>query len=335
VPGETQLIERYFLHLGAVRTDVPLGVGDDAAVLRPQPGHELVQTTDSLVPGAHFLAGDAPRSLGHRALAINLSDLAAMGAAPAWALLSLTLPEADEQWLGEFAAGFGLLARAQGVALVGGNLTRGPLNISVTLTGQVPADGALRRSGAAPGDELWVSGTPGDARAGLQLRHPELAFAADSAVVTAGVAANLQPAQRAALLARWEYPTPRVALGAALRGLASAVIDVSDGLHVDLQRLAAASGCAAVIQLADLPLSAELRAAAGANAWRMALAGGEDYELCLAAAPARGEALQAAAQVAGTRLTRIGRLSAGTGLAVQRDGAVMQFSHVGFDHFAR
>jgi thiamine-monophosphate kinase len=341
VPGETQLIERYFLHLGAVRADVPLGIGDDAALLRAAPGHELVQTTDSLVPGAHFLADDAPRSLGHRALAINLSDLAAMGATPAWALLSLTLPEADEQWLAEFAAGFGRLAREQGVALVGGNLVRGPLNIAVTLTGQVPQGTALRRSGAAAGDELWVSGTPGEARAGLRLRHPELCVAADPGGTATDMpspepaAPGADAAQRAALVARWEYPAPRVALGQALRTLARAAIDISDGLQVDLARLAAANGCGALLEPDALPVSPALRALAGAQAWREVLVGGEDYELCIAAAAGQGLALQAAAAASGTTLTRIGRLVPGAGLALQRDSGVMQVSDRGFDHFAR
>ena len=161
---ETTLIERYFRHLGSVRTDVVLGIGDDAALLRAQPGNELAMTTDSLVEGVHFHPGAPPRSLGHRALAVNLSDLAAMGATPCWALLSLSLPAIDEAWLGEFSTGFGLLARSCNVALVGGNLSRGPLNITVQLCGAVPSGTALRRSGARPGHELWVSGTLGDAQ---------------------------------------------------------------------------------------------------------------------------------------------------------------------------
>jgi thiamine-monophosphate kinase len=328
VPGETQLIERYFLHLGAVRTDVPLGIGDDAALLRPEPGHDLVQTTDSLVAGAHCLADDEPRSLGHRALAINLSDIAAMGARPAWALLSLTMPEADEAWLGEFAIGFGRLAREQGVGLVGGNLARGPLNIAVTLTGQVPQGAALRRGGAIAGDELWVSGAPGEARVGLALRHPGLPG-------LPAIGAALSATQRAQLVARWEFPAPRVALGLALRGLASAAVDVSDGLHADLAQLAHACGCAAELDVDSLPVSAALQAATGAEAWRELLAGGEDYELCFAAAPSEALAVQAAAQACGTPVTRIGRLSAGAGIALLRGDTVMQFSTGGFDHFAR
>ncbi|MDE2220955.1 MAG: thiamine-phosphate kinase, partial [Gammaproteobacteria bacterium] len=158
---EATIIETFFRHLGAVRTDVALGIGDDAALLRPPAGAELALTTDSLVAGVHFLPGSASRSIGHRALAVSLSDLAAMGAAPAWALLSLTLPEPDAGWLAGFAAGFGLLAREHQVALVGGNLCRGPLNVTVQLAGCVPMGGALRRSGACAGSDIWISGTLG------------------------------------------------------------------------------------------------------------------------------------------------------------------------------
>ena len=327
VPGETELIDRYFRLLGAVRGDVALGIGDDAAVLQVPDGHELVQTTDALVPGAHFLADDQPGSIGHRLVAANLSDLAAMGAQPAWALLSLTMPGVDEPWLAAFARGLGLLARAQGVALVGGNLARGPLNASLTLSGLVPRGQALRRDGGRPGDDLWVSGFPGEARAGMALRHPQLRAAALPG------ADGLDAGARAALVARREDPDARTALGVALRGLASAAIDVSDGLWVDLGRLAQASGCAALLEEESLPVSVALRAAAGPGAWLELLAGGEDYELCLAAAPARAAAIQAAAAATCTPLARIGRLVAGTGVQLLRAGAVTQFSAPGFDHF--
>lgn len=231
--GEASLIDRFFRHLGAVRSDVVLGIGDDAAVLGPRGGCELVQTTDALVEGVHFLSGSPPRSLGHRVLAVNLSDLAAMGAAPSWALLSLTLPQVDERWLGEFAAGFGLLAREHQVALVGGNLSRGPLTMTVLLTGQLGAGTALRRSGGRVGDDIWISGTLGDAAQGLELLRVPVDKQAEGEA----------EAEARWLRERFAYPTPRVALGEALRGLASACIDLSDGLWADLPRLAAASGC--------------------------------------------------------------------------------------------
>jgi thiamine-monophosphate kinase len=314
---EQTVIDRYFRHLGAVRTDVVLGIGDDAALLRALPGCELVQTSDALVEQVHFLPGSPPRSLGHRALAINLSDLAAMGASPAWAMLSLTLPQIDESWLGEFAAGFGVLARTWQVALVGGNLSRGPLSVTVQLTGQVPAGTALRRGGAQVGDELWVSGTLGDASLGR---------AAPSAAEAGGHADWLRT--------RYEYPTPRIALGEALRGIASACIDLSDGLLADAPRIAAASGCGAWLDVEQLPISAALRALSGESAWERALAGGEDYELFLAAPPARAAALEGVAARLSVPLTRCGQLRAAPGVELRRGGAVIQFSQSRFDHFA-
>jgi len=317
--NETAIIERYFRHLGAVRGDVVLGIGDDAALLRPRPGCELVQTTDALVEGVHFLPGAAPRSLGHRALAVNLSDLAAMGADPGWALLSLTLPRAEEQWLAEFATGFGLLAREYGVALVGGNLSGGPLTVTVMLTGQVQAGAALRRSGGRAGDELWISGTLGDAAQGLALlRAP---------------ASGRSGAEADWLRERFSYPTPRVALGQGLRGLASACIDLSDGLWTDLPRLAAASGCGVELQVEDLPLAPALRSLAGQDAWWRALVGGEDYELCFSAAPAAAPRLQDLARQLAVPIARCGRLRAAPGVELRRGSDVIQFSHSAYDHF--
>lgn len=315
---EQAVIERFFRHLGAVRTDVVLGIGDDAALLRAQPGCELVQTTDALVEQVHFLPASPPRSLGHRALAINLSDLAAMGATPAWALLALTLPQIDEAWLGEFSAGFGILARTHQVALVGGNLSRGPLTVTVQLTGQVPTGTALRRRGARAGDEIWVSGTLGDAAFGR------------SALGAAGAGPHADW-----LRARCEYPTPRIALGEALRGIATACIDLSDGLLADLPRLAASSDCGALLDLDRLPVSAALRALAGDSAWQHALAGGEDYELCLAAPPARAADLTRLAEQLGVALSRCGQLRSAPGLELRRGAAVIQFSQSPFDHFVR
>jgi thiamine-monophosphate kinase len=327
---ELQLIER-LLHAGARRDDVRLGIGDDAAVLVPPAGHELVLTTDALVEGAHFLSGAPPRSLGHRALAVNLSDVAAMGAAPAWALLSLVLPQADTAWLEEFALGFGALARAHGVALVGGNLARGPLSITVQLAGLIPAGSALRRSGAGSGDLLYVSGTLGDAAASHAVHGGTLAASA---------------ADAAFLRQRFEYPTPRVGLGRALAGLASACIDVSDGLYADLGRLLAASGCGARVQVDRLPLSPALERSAGTGAWRQALAGGEDYELCFTVPPQRLAALEAALAAMGADARRataprpdapvhcIGELRPDRGIELNAGGVVMQFSHAGYDHFA-
>jgi thiamine-monophosphate kinase len=316
--SESQIIERYFRELGARREDTVLGIGDDAALLRVPGDCELVLTTDALVEGVHFLPGAPAGALGHRALAVNLSDIAAMGASPSWALLSLNLPAAEDTWLREFAAGFGALARSHDVALVGGNLSRGALSITVELAGLVPAGQALRRDGARPGDELYLSGSVGDAAGGLKLLQGE---------------ASAPAAEAAYLQHRFEYPTPRVALGAALRGIASACIDVSDGVYIDATRLLAASGCAARIELERLPLSAPLRCALGGEAWRTALWGGEDYELCFTAAPAQAGAVAAAAARTGQAVTRIGALCPGAGLTLTAAGSVMQFSPSAFDHF--
>lgn len=272
--GEFALIDRYFRAAGARRDDVVLGVGDDGAILRPPAGFDLVAVSDTLVEGVHFPAGSPPRSIGHRALAVNLSDIAAMGAVPAWSLLALTLPESNDSWLGEFAEGFSALARAHAVALVGGDTTRGPRMVNVQVMGLVRTGSGLRRSGARIGDLLCVSGTPGDAATGLRLLQSNEALAAE----------NLASAH-AALRHRFEYPSPRVALGRELLDVASACIDVSDGLAGDIDKLLAASDCGATIDLDALPRSAALGALVDAGrledreALRLILQGGDDYEL--------------------------------------------------------
>jgi len=291
--SESELIDRFFRKLGARRADVVLGIGDDAALLTVAADCELVLTTDALVQEVHFLPGAPARSLGHRALAVNLSDIAAMGASPSWMLLSLQLPQADEPWLEGFCAGMAALAQEHQVALVGGNLSRGALAITVELAGQVPRGQGLRRDGARPGDWLYVSGTPGDAAAGRERLHDHPSTSDPAAVV---------------LVRRFQFPQPRVALGQALRGLASACIDVSDGLYVDATRLLQASGCTAAIEIERLPVSAELTRIAATEAPRLALYGGEDYELCFTAAPERAAAVAAAAMRAGERVSCIGVL---------------------------
>jgi thiamine-monophosphate kinase len=317
--GEFALIERYFRALGAARADVITGVGDDAALLRVPADVELVAATDTLVAGVHFPPQATPASIGHRALAVNLSDLAAMGARPAWALLALTLPQVDEAWLSEFAAGFEALARKYGVALVGGDTTRGPLCVSVTLLGSVPHGTALKRSGGRAGDALFVSGTPGDAAAGLAIEQGTLSVGAEG---------------RDYLRARFALPSPRVALGERLRGLASACIDISDGLLGDAGKLAAASGTGVEISFDAVPVSEQLVTAVGAERAReLALSGGDDYELCFAVAAGKVAALtqQLPPEVWG--YARIGELRAASGAVVVRDGSVMQFSHSGYQHF--
>jgi len=319
--SEFALIERYFSQCGAERRDVELGIGDDAALLRCPDGVELVAAIDTLVEGVHFLPNTAPASIGHRALAVNLSDLAAMGARPAWALVALTLPRPDECWLEDFARGFGTLARAHEVALVGGNTTRGPLCISVQVLGHVPHASALRRSGARAGDGLFLSGTTGDAAAGLLLESGRLQLE--------------DPMVAKELRERFAFPTPRVALGEHLRAHANACIDVSDGLLGDAAKLAAASGCGVEIEFEQLPVSRALVSAVGEEqARRLALSGGEDYELCFSVPSAHIEALQRAVPPARWNYRRIGTLRDAPDTLVTRSGTVMQFSHSGFDHFA-
>jgi thiamine-monophosphate kinase len=316
MPGEFELIGRHFTGRGARREDVVAGVGDDGAVVAPPAGAELVLALDTLVDGVHFPAGFDARFVGHRALAVNLSDLAAMGAEPAWALLGLTIPSPDEHWLAGFSAGFDALARRHGVALVGGDTTRGPLTVTVTVAGTVPEGAALRRDGARAGDDLWVSGTPGDAAAGLRILQGRL---------------NAQGRAREALLARFQSPQARVALGVALRGIATACIDLSDGLLGDLGKLCAASGVGADLAGRELPLSAGLCSVAlPAERVQFALDGGDDYELLFTADPA--DRARLTALDAGVVLRRIGAVTGGGGVLVDGAPPARDAGH-GFDHF--
>ncbi len=317
--SEFALIDRYFRNCGVKRADVRLGVGDDAALLDSPAGCDLVAAIDTLVEGVHFPRGCPAASVGHRVLAVNLSDLAAMGARPAWALLALTLPNVDAGWLTEFAAGFSDLARAHDVALVGGDTTSGPLCATVQILGHVPRAQALLRSGARPGDLVFVSGTPGDAAAGLAVEQGRLAAASD--VITY-------------LRKRFLYPTPRMALGKCLRGFASACIDVSDGLLGDAGKLGSASGCGVELTYGDLPVSDALVEAVGdARARELALTGGDDYELCFTVNPANVGKLRQELPPERWGYSLIGAVREVAGAVVVRDGNVMEFSHSGYDHF--
>ena len=318
--SESDLITRFFRNCGAQRRDVVLGVGDDAALTECPPGMQLAATTDTLVAGVHFPHPTPAAAIGHRALAVNLSDLAAMGARPAWALLALTLPAAEESWLAEFAAGFGALARAHEVALIGGDTTRGPLTVSVQLLGHVPRGRALTRAGGRAGQLLYVSGTPGDAAAGLALEQGRL---------------SAPPQAAPYLRERFLMPTPRVALGERLRDHASACIDVSDGLLGDAGKLAAASGAGLEMQYAALPVSRALVEAVGEDAAReLALTGGDDYELLFTVEPARAAQLERALPQQQWNYRQIGVLRAAAGVVLMRGGTVMDFSHCGYQHFA-
>jgi thiamine-monophosphate kinase len=319
--GEFELIAKHFARVGAERTDVRIGVGDDGAVVMPPSSRELVIVTDSLLEGVHFPPGSPAASVGHRAFAVNLSDLAAMGAEPAWALLALTLPRADDAWLSQFARASGDLCRKHGVALIGGDTTRGPLSVTVTMIGIAPVGVALERKGGQPGDAVFVTGSPGDSAAGLALEQGRLH-------VTDPMSAQI-------LRDRFLFPTPRCDIGIALRGLASACIDVSDGLGGDLEKLCAASGCGAELDAAALPVSDSLLGAVGREAAReYALTGGEDYELLFTVPLARLGAMTSAIARGLGPVTRIGSLVAGKGVRVFARGGVMQFSGSGFDHFA-
>ncbi|HUK02293.1 MAG TPA: thiamine-phosphate kinase [Steroidobacteraceae bacterium] len=319
--SEFDLIARFFSDCGARRADVTLGVGDDAALLEVPAGRELVAAIDTLVEGVHFPAGSPAASIGHRALAVNLSDLAAMGAEPAWALLALTMPRAEQDWLSEFADGFAKLARAHRVALVGGDTTAGPLSVTVQAMGFVEPGTALRRAGGSAGDVLFVSGTPGEAAAGLEVArsaHPPQAAA-----------------EAAQLRSRFEFPEPRIALGRRLRGIASACIDVSDGLLADAGKLAAASGCGTEIDYEAVPVSTALRTLVGEERARsLVLTGGDDYELCFAVPVAKLAILQRELPTAAYPWQRIGVLRREAGTVVKRAGTVMDFSARGYDHFA-
>jgi thiamine-monophosphate kinase len=320
--GEFELIRRFFLPAAAARRDsgVILGIGDDAAVLDLPKGADLVASVDTIVAGRHFLPDAAARAIGHRALAVNLSDMAAMGATPAWATLALTMPSADPVWLESFAVGFRALAEAHAVELVGGDTTRGPLTISVQILGHVPHGRSLRRSGAKAGDLLVVSGTLGDAGAGLAfLKEPP---AKPSSTVDA-------------LVRRFDYPSPRVQLGIAARGIATAAMDLSDGLIGDLPKLAQASGLAAHVSIEQLPISESMRAVVDLSQARdWALAGGDDYELLLAVAPNRFAEIARAADQLNLTLTPIGELRAGAGVTWSLDGENFVPGVLGYDHFA-
>jgi len=317
VPSEFELIAKYFTR--PVRHTV-LGVGDDAALVAPGPGREIAASTDMLVEGVHFFAGTDAKALGHKALAVNLSDLAAMGAKPKWAMLALALPDADEAWVGEFAAGFLALADLHEVDLIGGDTTRGPRTLCVQVMGEVEQGRALRRDAAKPGDDVWVSGCLGGAAAAVAHRKGELV---------------LQEPALAQCLARLDRPTPRVALGRKLVGLARGAIDVSDGLAADLGHICERSRVGAEIGLSQVPCPAGLAPLRHDDTViRAIVAGGDDYELCFTADPRSRDAIDALARSLGIALSRIGRITAGNAVTVlDAAGQPVNLKAGGFDHF--
>ncbi len=318
--GEFDLIDKYFRP--PIQRAV-LGGGDDCALLVPTPGMQLAVSTDLLVEGRHFLSTVAPERLGHKALAVNLSDLAACGAAPLAFTLSLSLPRAEAAFLAPFARGLLALAEQQGIELVGGDTTAGPLTVGITVIGQVPPGQALLRSGARAGDELWVSGCLGDARLALEVFRGRVDLAGEAF---------------AAVRVAMEQPQPRVALGQALRGVASAAIDLSDGLLGDLAHVLRRSGVGATLWLDALPRSAALAAQPDAVQRECLLAGGDDYELLFCAPAAQADQVRAAGLASGTPVTRIGRIEpAADGLRVFSEAhgrEPLDLSGLsGFDHF--
>ena len=316
---EFQLIRRFFDRPSSDRS-VCTGIGDDGAVMTPEPGLDLVSVVDTLIEGVHFPGRMAPADIGYRAVAVNLSDIAAMGARPRWMTLALTLDYVDENWLKEFAGGLFEAADAFGVSLVGGDTTRGGQKLmSIQITGDVAAGKSIGRSGASPGDLIFVSGTVGDAAAGLSLINDD----------------DASTENKRFLQKRFCRPAARVELGQALAGIATAAIDISDGLFADAARLLDASETAGVIEINAVPLSAALKSLTDDEdaLMRLALAGGDDYELCFAAAPENEQKLTALAESLGVAISCIGTVQQGAGLTCQRDGNATDFRHQGYKHF--
>ena len=317
-PSEFDIIARHFTRPAA---NAVLGVGDDCALVDVSNGMDLAVSVDTMVSGTHFFPDVNPENLGHKALAVNLSDIAAMGAMPYWAMLALTLPTVDDGWLGAFAKGFFDLAEEFNVSLIGGDTTRGPLTLTVTIMGEVPTGAALRRSGAKAGNDVWVSGNVGDAALAVAHRHGKLV---------------LSESDYYEAVMRLYEPTPRVRLGQALRGMATAAIDISDGLLADLGHICRLSNVGATVDLMSIPVSPigakHLESEAGRSA---IVAGGYDYELCFTAPANARESIEELTDVLGVPLTRIGQIRRGKGVSLHGpDGKPVKIDGRGFDHFS-
>lgn len=318
--NEFSIIERYFTR-PSCRGEVVLGVGDDAALLQVPHGMQLALSVDTLIAGRHFPLDTSAEAIGYKSLAVNLSDMAAMGAKPAWVTLALSLPESDERFIEGFAKGFFALASEYDVDLVGGDTVRGPLSCTVQIHGLVAANTALLRSGAQPGDFIYVTGTTGDAGAGLKLKQGATCENSESA---------------AQLIRRLEYPSPRVAEGLSLRGIASSAIDISDGLLADLAHILDSSGCGAELQLDAIPQSALLQQCVTDRneRLRLSLSAGDDYELCFTVPPKRVAELERVAANWQCGVSRVGEIVEGEGIKLSGMESVV-FSDMlsGFDHF--
>ncbi len=318
--AEFDVIANYFSQDFPKRPDVILGVGDDAALCTMPPNKQLVIAVDTLIENIHFPKKTSPEDIGYKALAVNLSDMAAMGATPAWMTLALTCPHTDETWLSKFSAGLRKLAESHEVSLIGGDTTSGPLTITIQIIGFVPSDAALQRRGAQPGDGIYVTGTIGDAGLGLASIEKRLLLA--------------RPLQKI-VETRLHRPTPRLSEGQALRGIASSAIDISDGLMADLGHILTASGVGATIQADNLPLSSTLRDSLSVDtAWNFALSSGDDYELCFTVAEDKETALQAA--LPANSYTRIGIIERRMGLrCLDSDGRMFLPQESGYEHFIK
>ncbi|EGM78426.1 thiamine-monophosphate kinase [Rheinheimera sp. A13L] len=318
--GEFELIQRCFAEAGRKRTDVAIGIGDDGAVLQVREGCDLVITTDSMVEGIHFFPDVDPRSLGHKLVAVNVSDLAAMGAEPCWLSLALTLPKVDEDWLLAFAEGLSETADYYNCQLIGGDTTRGPLSLTMIAKGLVPKGKAITRAGAQNGDYLYVTGTLGDAALGLQLVQNKV---------------EISKKHRAHILQRFHYPTARVALGQALRNIASSAMDISDGLAGDLPHILRRSKVGAVVDVCKLPMSQALKDSCSAEqALNYALSGGEDYELLFTVPENRRGSLEVLLSPYGVPVTCIGRITGAVGKLDFKQGELpFVYQHQGFEHF--
>jgi thiamine-monophosphate kinase len=316
--AEFDIIKRFFKRDMTEHDTVVLGVGDDAAILAPTAAAELVVTLDTMVEGVHFADNEDPYDVGYKLVAVNLSDLAAMGAEPRWATMAMTLAEIDELWLESFADGLFFMMDEHNVALVGGDTTSGALTVSMQMAGELAGGTALRRDGAQAGDNIYVSGTLGDAALGLRVREGSV---------------QLEELDEVFVEMRLCRPEPRLALGRALRGIANSCIDVSDGLLADLGHILEASHVGADIELKNIPLS-EVTAAHLHGEWELALASGDDYELCFTAAADRHAAIMRAAQVSDTRVTHIGQVVEGSSCrCLLDDGSEYICQHTGYEHF--
>ncbi len=316
--SEFDLIARHFTRPAA---NAVLGVGDDAALVDVSNGMDLAVSTDTMVSGTHFFPDVDPETLGHKSLAVNLSDMAAMGAMPYWAMLALTLPTVNHDWLAAFAKGFFDLAEEFNVSLIGGDTTRGPLSLTVTIMGEVPAGAALRRGGAKPGNDIWVSGLIGDAALAVAHRHGRI---------------KLDEVDYKEAVLRLYEPTPRVQLGQALRGMATSAIDISDGLLADVGHVCRLSKVSAKVEMARIPVSPiGARHIDSHEGLTAIVAGGDDYELCFTAPVNSRESIEDLTDVLGVQMTRIGTIAKGKGVSlVDADGKPVTIDGRGFDHFA-